>query len=79
MDGERVQVIERGVLTASDEGWAVAVRRAQMIGPLTAGHGWGLRPRTPTRLEEPRAPTPLRRRETVKRELTMTEHQDRRG
>ena len=37
MDGERVQVIERGVLTASDEAWAVAVRRAQVIGPLAAG------------------------------------------
>ncbi|WP_242893219.1 hypothetical protein [Actinomadura litoris] len=28
------EVVERGVLTASGEAWAVAVRRAEVIGPL---------------------------------------------
>lgn len=44
MDGERAQgtrVVERGVLTASDEVWAVAVRRARVIGPLAAGASVG--------------------------------------
>lgn len=34
MDGGPVEVVERGVLTASEEAWAVAVRRAEVIGPL---------------------------------------------
>jgi putative transposase len=38
MDGEQAQVVERGVLTASDEAWAAAVGRAEVIGRL-AGQG----------------------------------------
>src|SRR5256885_2368524 len=34
MGGELVEVAERGVLTASDEAWSVAVRRAEVIGAL---------------------------------------------
>ena len=34
MDGGPTEVAERGVLTASDEAWSVAVRRAEVIGKL---------------------------------------------
>ncbi|TMR90658.1 Mu transposase C-terminal domain-containing protein [Nonomuraea basaltis] len=34
MDGGQAQIIERGVLTAPDEAWDVAVRQAEVIGPL---------------------------------------------
>ncbi|MER7366339.1 hypothetical protein [Nonomuraea wenchangensis] len=34
MDDGRAQIIEPGVLTAPDEAWDVAVRQAELIGPL---------------------------------------------
>jgi hypothetical protein len=34
MDGGSAEVAERGVLTASDKAWSVAVRRAEVIGRL---------------------------------------------
>lgn len=34
--GENAVVVERGVLTASDEAWELAVRQAAVIGPLAA-------------------------------------------
>ncbi|MEV1178317.1 DDE-type integrase/transposase/recombinase, partial [Nonomuraea sp. NPDC049784] len=42
MDGGRAQIIERGVLTAPDEAWDVAVRQAEVIGRLAAGPRVGL-------------------------------------
>ncbi|MGW5685241.1 transposase [Nonomuraea sp. NPDC003754] len=42
MDGGQAQIIERGVLTAPDEAWDVAVRQAEVIGPLAAQPRLGL-------------------------------------
>ncbi|TMR17461.1 DDE-type integrase/transposase/recombinase [Nonomuraea turkmeniaca] len=42
MDGGQAQIIERGVLTAPDEAWDVAVRQAEVIGRLAAGPRVGL-------------------------------------
>ncbi|MEU7835695.1 Mu transposase C-terminal domain-containing protein [Nonomuraea sp. NPDC049129] len=42
MDGGQAQIIERGVLTAPDEAWDVAVRQAEVIGPLAASPRVGL-------------------------------------
>ncbi|WP_327104898.1 hypothetical protein [Nonomuraea glycinis] len=42
MDGGRAQIIERGVLTAPDEAWDVAVRQAEVIGRLAAEPRVGL-------------------------------------
>ncbi|WP_188190346.1 DNA-binding domain-containing protein [Nonomuraea sp. SYSU D8015] len=42
MDSGRAQIVERGVLTAPDETWGVAVRRAEVIGRLAAGPQAGL-------------------------------------
>ncbi|MGV9383447.1 hypothetical protein ACWDRB_47070 [Nonomuraea sp. NPDC003707] len=42
MDGGRAQIVERGVLTAPDEAWDVAVRQAEVIGRLAAGPRLGL-------------------------------------
>ncbi|TMR93312.1 hypothetical protein [Nonomuraea basaltis] len=42
MDGGRAQIIERGVLTAPDEAWDVAVRQAEVIGRLAAEPQVGL-------------------------------------
>jgi hypothetical protein len=36
MDDERAVVAERGLLTVPDEVWQLAVRRAEVIGPLAA-------------------------------------------
>ncbi|MEU6713781.1 hypothetical protein ABZ897_20090 [Nonomuraea sp. NPDC046802] len=42
MDDGRAQIIERGVLTAPDEAWDVAVRQAGVIGRLAAEPQVGL-------------------------------------
>jgi transposase InsO family protein len=42
MDGGRAQIVERGVLTAPDEAWDVAVCQAEVIGRLAAGPRVGL-------------------------------------
>ncbi|GAA4976436.1 putative transposase [Nonomuraea thailandensis] len=42
MDDGRAQIIERGVLTAPDETWDMAVRRTEVIGRLAAGPRVGL-------------------------------------
>ncbi|GAA2795192.1 hypothetical protein [Nonomuraea dietziae] len=39
MDSGRAQIIERGVLTAPDETWDTAVRRAEVIGRIARGVG----------------------------------------
>lgn len=52
MDDGRAQIIERGVLTASDETWDVAVRRAEVIGRWPLIRGWGGRPRMRRRAGE---------------------------
>src|SRR5438445_5779254 len=42
MAGGSAEVIERGVLTASEETWSVAVRRAEVIGVLAQERQVGL-------------------------------------
>ena len=43
MDGGSAEVVERGVLTASEEVWSVAVRRAEVIGRLAREERIGVR------------------------------------